>query len=74
MKIITIILSMIFLFSVSTCSATERIYDKNFRVQGYVKDEKIYSKDWKVKYYIHDGKIYSRTGKVVGYVKNSKED
>jgi len=52
---------------------TKRVYDKDWRLKGYIRDDghgtkKIYDKNWNTEGYIRDDTIYdsngNRTGKI----------
>jgi hypothetical protein len=49
------------------------IRDKNYRVQGYVRDGKIYDRNYRIEGYVQDNKIYDRDYRQKGYIdRNNK--
>ena len=52
---------------------TKKIYDKDWRVKGYISDDghgtkKIYDRNWNTRGYIRDDTIYDRNGNRTGKI------
>ena len=71
------ILMMIMIITCSAAGAaagdTKKIYDKDWRVKGYIRDDghgtkKIYDRNWNTEGYIRDDTIYDRNGNRTGRI------
>lgn len=50
------------------------IRDRNYRVEGYVKDGRIYDRNYRIEGYIKDNKVYDRDYRIKGYLEpNDKQ-
>ena len=64
-----ILASLLFLALPTFAADTQKIYDRDMKQVGTVKDGRIYDKDYKLKGYVKDGKVYDRDMKQKGTVK-----
>lgn len=43
-----------------------KVYDKDYRLVGYIENNKIYDKNWNLKGYIEGDKVYDKNWKLKG--------
>ncbi|MHB8110481.1 MAG: hypothetical protein ACYDHW_10675 [Syntrophorhabdaceae bacterium] len=62
--------------AIGTTGETKKIYDKDWKLKGYIQDDgqgtkKIYDKDWKTEGYIKDDRIYDKNWNRKGTIEDS---
>lgn len=70
-------LTIVLILAGCACGAaagdTRKVYDKDWRVKGYIRDDghgtkKIYDKSWDTEGYVRDGTLYDRNGDRTGKI------